>query len=292
MATPLVSIIIPYYNNEKTLARAIASVKAQTYQNWECLIVDDGSQSSPAAIIEEFNDPRIRLLLGGENRGRGYARQKGLDSAKGKYVCNLDADDWLFPEKVARQVEYLEYHSSAALVCSAIAVIDSDGRLIGVRRFGEGSFAAMATPDYLPIPHGPCLIRLDVAKEAGYDIHLRIVEDYDFLLKILLKYTYACLSEPLYASTESADLDLKRMMANQLATSEVLQKYRLQFPREVQKLTNKLSFKTFGYTALHAVGAYKYLFSWKTKRPRAEERFDFEKARSVVENLLGHGRPQ
>ncbi len=282
MSSPLVSVIVPYYNNEQTLPLALASVKAQTYENWECLVIDDGSQSSPSVIIDKFSDRRFRLILGGENRGRGYARQKGLDSAKGKYICMVDADDWIYPEKLSKQVSYLENNPEIALVSAGMAILDKEGDLSGVRVNRKEVWEPLTAPDYLPIPHAPSMIRTEIAKEAGYDIHLRIVEDYDFLLKILLKHPFACLQEPLYAYTEFTTLDLKKMMASQMAMSEIIQKYRLQFPKEVQKLMNKMSLKTLGYTALFAVGAYKHLIAWRTKRASSAERATFSNAHRQV----------
>lgn len=285
MTSPLVSVIIPYYNNEKSLPLALASVKAQTYENWECLIIDDGSQTSPANIIDKFNEKRFRLVLCGENRGRGYARQRGLDSAKGKYIAMVDADDWIYPEKLARQVEYLESNSEIALVSAGMAIIGETGELAGIRKFGEKVFEPLKAPQYLPIPHAPSMIRTEIAREAGYDPHLRIVEDYDFLLKILLKHRFAVLNEPLYAYTEFATLDLKKMMTSQMAMAEVVQKYRGQYPYEVQKLLKKMSLKAFGHTALFALGAYKHLIAWRTKRANNKELAEFLAAEKAVVGL-------
>ncbi len=286
MTSPLVSVIVPYYNNEKTLPLALASVKAQSYQNWECLIIDDGSQSSPANIIDKFDEKRFRLILCGENRGRGYARQRGLDSAKGKYMAMVDADDWIYPEKISKQVEYLESNPDIALVSSGMAIIGDTGELAGIRKFGEKVFEPLKAPAYLPIPHAPSMMRTEVARDAGYDSHLRIVEDYDFLLKILLKHSFAILNEPLYAYTEFATLDLKKMMASQMAMAEVVQKYRAKYPYEVQKLLKKMSLKAFGHTALFALGAYKHLIAWRTKRASNRELAEFLAARKTVASLI------
>ncbi|OQW49332.1 MAG: hypothetical protein A4S09_12515 [Proteobacteria bacterium SG_bin7] len=285
MSGPLVSVIVPYYNNEKTLPLALASVKAQTYENWECLIIDDGSEQNPANIIDKFKERRFRLILCGENRGRGYARQKGLDSAIGKYIAMVDADDWIYPDKLAKQVDYLESNPEVALVSSGMAIIGETGELAGVRKFGEKIFEPLKAPMYLPIPHAPSMIRAEIAREAGYDAHLRIVEDYDFLLKISLKHSFATLSEPLYAYTEFATLDLKKMMASQMAMAEVVQKYRSQYPKEVQKLLSKMSLKAFGYTALFALGAYKHLIVWRTRRASNSELAKFLAARNTVYSI-------
>jgi glycosyltransferase involved in cell wall biosynthesis len=106
----LVSILTPTYNTEKFIRETIESVKNQTYQNWEMILVDDGSKDKTAFVIEEFskNDARIKLFKLPENRGNGFARNVALERAKGKYIAYLDADDLWFPEKLEKQIQFLK----------------------------------------------------------------------------------------------------------------------------------------------------------------------------------------
>jgi glycosyltransferase involved in cell wall biosynthesis len=110
METPLVSIITPSFNSEKFIAQTINSVQNQTYSNWEMIIVDDASTDATAQIIIDFlkNDSRLvfhRLSL---NSGAGVARNKALDFAKGRFIAFLDADDLWKPEKLKKQVDFLQ----------------------------------------------------------------------------------------------------------------------------------------------------------------------------------------
>ncbi len=100
MSAPLVSIIIPIYNVEAYLRECLNSVIAQTYTNWECIMVDDASTDSSAAIAEEFcaADPRFRLLRHPSNRGLSEARNSGLDNAEGELITFIDSDDWIEPD--------------------------------------------------------------------------------------------------------------------------------------------------------------------------------------------------
>lgn len=107
---PLVSIIIPAYNAEKFIKSAIESALKQTYQNIEIIVIDGGSKDKTAQIAKSFNDPRIVYFFYQENRGQSAARNTGIEIAKGKYIAFLDADDLFLPEKIEKQVDFLETH--------------------------------------------------------------------------------------------------------------------------------------------------------------------------------------
>jgi hypothetical protein len=111
---PLVSILIPCYNAERWVAQAIESALRQTWPEKEIIVVDDGSTDGSLAIIQSFGD-RIRWETG-PNRGGNVARNRLLKLAHGEWLQYLDADDWLLPEKVAQQVEFLKEHPETDIV--------------------------------------------------------------------------------------------------------------------------------------------------------------------------------
>ena len=90
---PFVSVLMSVYNAERYLEEAIQSVLAQTYENFEFIIVDDGSEDGSLAIINQIKDKRIRLIVNEKNKGLIYSLNKGLDAAVGKYIIRMDADD-------------------------------------------------------------------------------------------------------------------------------------------------------------------------------------------------------
>jgi teichuronic acid biosynthesis glycosyltransferase TuaG len=107
---PLVSVITPSYNSERFIEETIRSVQAQTYTNWEMIIVDDCSKDRTREIVKQYaeQDPRIRLIELTENSGAAVARNTALKAAKGKYAAFLDSDDIWLPQKLDKQISFME----------------------------------------------------------------------------------------------------------------------------------------------------------------------------------------
>lgn len=109
----LVSIVMPSYNTARYIGETIESVQKQTYKNWELIIVDDCSTDNSMDVIRSFNEPRIRLLQNKKNSGAAISRNYALREAKGKWVAFLDSDDTWAPEKLEKQIRFMEEHSYA-----------------------------------------------------------------------------------------------------------------------------------------------------------------------------------
>ncbi|MBR1930223.1 MAG: glycosyltransferase family 2 protein [Lachnospiraceae bacterium] len=130
----LVSIIVPVYNVEKYITETIACVQAQSYPDWELLLVEDGSSDRTVACIEELlerqRDERIRLILQKQNGGAARARNRGLQEAGGRYIAYLDADDLWVPDKLERELAFME-ERKAAFVFTGYEFADEQGRGTG-----------------------------------------------------------------------------------------------------------------------------------------------------------------
>jgi teichuronic acid biosynthesis glycosyltransferase TuaG len=130
----LVSIITPTYNAEKFIRATIESVQNQTYQNWEMILVDDASTDETVKIISDFaeKDSRIKLFKFEKNSGNGFARNIALEKAVGKYIAYLDADDLWFPNKLEKQIEFLE-ENNLHFTFSFYDCIDEEGNSLNRR---------------------------------------------------------------------------------------------------------------------------------------------------------------
>jgi len=128
--TPLVSVLIPVFNAEKYIRESVESILGQTYSNIEILVVNDGSSDGSYSILKEIKDERI-ILLNQENQGVAVALNRALNQAKGKYISRQDADDISFPNRIEKEVVFMEENKQVGLVGAWATVIDSQGKSKG-----------------------------------------------------------------------------------------------------------------------------------------------------------------
>lgn len=131
----LVSIIMPTYNCAKYISESIESVINQTIDNWELLIADDCSTDDTPAVVEKYLiDSRIKYWCLAQNSGPDVARTEALRKAQGKYIAFLDSDDIWYPEKLKRQIEYME-SNNIDFSCTAYEQMDENGERLGIKVF-------------------------------------------------------------------------------------------------------------------------------------------------------------
>ena len=123
---PLVSVIMAAYNSEKFVGAAIESILAQTYNNFELLIIEDASTDRTDSVIKSYRDIRIRVLSNEHNSGTLYCMQRGVEEAKGKYVAVLDSDDIAEPERIRMQVKVLEKKPEVLLCATKVKNLVDD----------------------------------------------------------------------------------------------------------------------------------------------------------------------
>lgn len=132
MSAPALSVLLPVHDGERYLRAAIESVLAQSFADFELIVLDDGSSDASREIALAARDERVRVVTSGERRGLVETLNQGLALARGELVARQDADDVSHPERFERQLRFLREHPTVALVGSEAAVIDEDGH--GLRR--------------------------------------------------------------------------------------------------------------------------------------------------------------
>lgn len=184
---PKVSVIIPSYQYAHFVGEAIESVLAQTYKDYEIIVVDDGSTDNTSEILSNFGD-QISVIYHRENRGLSAARNTGIRISKGKYLAFLDADDVWMPDKLRLQVKLLDQNSDVGLVFSDMTYF---GKRCGSekRAFQEVSpssgkvFKDLFVKDFIPMP--TVIVRKICFEKVGlFDESLTSCEDHDMWLRI------------------------------------------------------------------------------------------------------------
>ncbi|MBV8859321.1 MAG: glycosyltransferase [Acidobacteria bacterium] len=214
-AEPFVSVVIPTYNRARLLGRAIRSVLAQSYCDFEVIVVDDGSTDETAGVVESFGDRRVRYVALARNGGAGAARNAGIRLARGKFLAFQDSDDEWLPSKLAKQMSAFERGPSG------LGVVYSDMR----RVWDDGRETYLAAPDVLSgrLVGGPvrfyqvcdlgvqsAVIRRECLDAAGhFNEELPALEDLEMFIRLSRLCAFERLREPLvrYHDTQGLSKD-------------------------------------------------------------------------------------
>lgn len=184
---PLFSVVLPVYNRASLLGIALRSVLAQTEQDFEIIVIDDGSNDNPLRVVEAINDPRI-VFLRQENRGGGAARNTGIDKARGRFVAFLDSDDVYLPHHLATMRRLLE-KSPGAAGYARILVDRGKGRVIlkPPRAIREGEdMATYLMCDRGFVPTITLVVERSLAQTIRFHENLAASEDTDFAIRAAL----------------------------------------------------------------------------------------------------------
>lgn len=127
---PKVSVIMPLYNAEKYICYAVDSVLAQSFADFELIIVDDCGTDRSLELVKGYQDPRIRIFYNDRNRGIAYSRNRALKESRGEYIAVMDDDDWTPSYRLKEEVEYLDEHQNVDVVGGAMNTIDEHNRII------------------------------------------------------------------------------------------------------------------------------------------------------------------
>ncbi|NKB64465.1 MAG: glycosyltransferase [Gammaproteobacteria bacterium] len=181
---PKVSVLLCVYNGGEYLGESVSSILGQSFQDFELVLVDDGSTDNAVAGIEALNDPRIRIIRK-KNSGLTPSLNFGISHCRGEYIARQDADDLSHSERLKTQVAFMEANPETGVVGSSVELIDDDGDVIGELSF-DSSHEALLTSlmKKNQFVHGALMFRagiLDVIK--GYREAFVYAQDYDFTLR-------------------------------------------------------------------------------------------------------------
>lgn len=201
MTSPAISVLMTVYNAERYLRLAVKSILDQSFQDFEFIIVDDGSTDNSINIITTINDLRIRLIRAA-HAGLVPALNLGLGMVQGRYVARMDADDIAHPDRLAVQIAHLQAHPQTGLVCSDVRIINADGHVVGIQR--EPGLTHEWLRDGLllrrrmkPVIHPSVMMRREVCEALGGYRAFDAAEDHDFWLRALDWFEFDRLNQTL-----------------------------------------------------------------------------------------------
>ena len=197
---PKISVLMTAYNAEKYICESIESILNQTFLDFEFIIINDASTDGTEEILEGYNDPRIKIIKNKENLGQSKSVNIGLRLAKGEYIARQDGDDISVPDRLRKQIDFLEKHKDYSVVGSFIKVIDENSRELYPI---EKPVSHIKIKEFLKkdncIAHGSALIRMKDLSDIGfYDELFPKALDYDLFIRLSEKYRLANLPEYLY----------------------------------------------------------------------------------------------
>jgi GT2 family glycosyltransferase len=193
------------FNAERTIARAVRSVQAQTHLEWRLIVLDDGSHDGTARVVQALaeSDDRIELIHGVTRQGLPHRLNQLIDLATSTFFARMDADDICHPERFARQLAFMTRHPEVELVGSSMVILGGDGRVRGLRRAPARHDEICARPySSFPLFHPTWLGQRLWFKRFGYAAHARRCEDQELLLRAHRRSRFANLPEPLLGYSE------------------------------------------------------------------------------------------
>jgi glycosyltransferase involved in cell wall biosynthesis len=195
MVTPRMTVLMPVYNAERFLAEAMRSILRQTFQDFEFLIIDDGSTDESAAIIRSYNDERIRLVSNEKNLGISETLNRGIAMASCDLIARMDADDTCNPFRLQKQYNYMQAHPHCALLSSWARVVSEDHKFVKLERHRSEYYYYNLTFECW-IYHPTVVFRRQPILAVGA-YSMKYSEDYDLFWKVSTKYEIGNLADPL-----------------------------------------------------------------------------------------------
>jgi glycosyltransferase involved in cell wall biosynthesis len=221
-----VTIGLPFLNCERTLVRALRSVFAQTYQDWELILVDDGSTDRSREIAAAVRDPRVRFVTDGANRGLVARLNQITQLARNEYVSRMDADDLAHPQRLALQVEYLDEHRRVDVLGTMAIAIDGEDRPSRLRATRAGTLQDARTVLRAGgLVHPSVVARIEWLRRFPYDPRFPRAEDQELWVRACSSSRLEQLPLPLYFYREAGAVNLANYRGSCATVRKILRRY-------------------------------------------------------------------
>lgn len=220
-----VTVGLPFLNARPYLADAVRSVFAQTHQDWELLLIDDGSTDGSIEVVRDLDDPRVRVLRDGTNRGLGPRLNQIASLARGAYLARMDADDLMHPARLERQLAFLRANPGVDVVDTATFTVDDDLTPLGIRGDRPLDARPEAVLRHGLLIHPTVMGRAEWFRANPYDPRYVRAEDRELWSRTCAATTFARLHEPLFFYREGLAGNLPNYLRTEETVAEVLRRY-------------------------------------------------------------------
>jgi len=260
-ATPKVSVLMTCYNAASTIEESVRSVIAQTFSNWELVLVDNCSTDDSIAIVRQIGDARIRITQLDSNHGRTPALNIGLNNARGEYLAILDADDLSTPDRLQLQVDCLDNNPNLVLVASWYRNINSGGELINeVKTPTQHLDLVRVLASNCPFMNSAVMFRTEAAKRLdGYNETFQYSQDLDLWLGLATLGEFTILPKFLTSIRLTATSLTNAPHFGLARTHDAYVLYRRAQGLEGLRVIDRLK-------GMRTIGLYGLLYAWRSLR--------------------------
>ena len=252
---PLISVIIPVYNGERTIQETIESVLNQTFSDLELIVINDGSQDSTLEIVSQVTDPRLKVFSY-PNAGQAASRNRGFALASGEYISFIDADDLWTPDKLEAQLKALQTNPQAAVAYSWSDYIDNNGQFL--RRGSHitvngNAYTKLLLLNFLENGSNPLIRRQALTEVDGFDVSLTPAEDWDLWLRLAIHYHFIAVPFPQILYRISANSMSDNVSKLERASLQVIKRAFAQAPASLQYLKKQSLANLYKYLTFKAL---------------------------------------
>lgn len=273
----MITIGLPVYNAENFIKYTLNSIINQTYKEWNCIIVDDGSVDLSFQIIESVvkNDVRFRLIRDGQNLGLATRLNQIADMTQTPYLARMDADDIMYPERLEQQFKYMQDHPNIDLIGAAAYVIDDNNKIFGIR-VGLNSFTVVDCIRESPFIHPTIMGRTEWFAENKYATRAERYEDYELWLRTVENSRFYNLDKPLLFYREGGSGHAGKYIATVngiISTLDAMRERNLneQLNQELTRKIQEVKFKKLAYKIAGVFNLESYLVKSRSRSISEED---------------------
>jgi glycosyltransferase involved in cell wall biosynthesis len=247
------SVVIPAYNAEKTIIQTIESVQKQTFQDFELIVIDDGSKDNTVEVVQSFRDARIKVFSY-ENGGVAVARNRGISHATGEFVALLDADDLWTPDKLELQLAALQDHPDAGVAYSWTSrFMDGQKETLtpSIPVFFEGNvYAELLIYNFLGNGSNPLIRKTAIESVGEFDRACVPCEDWDFYLRLAAQWSFVLVHKQQILYRQSSNSGSSNITVMEKASLITIEKAYQATPSDLQSLKKQSLAWSYNYCAL------------------------------------------